>query len=211
MNKRPLPTANPGPSEPVLKRLRKRDAPPTLRSLTVEWSPEDNEPDKISFHIVTEAKLTGASSNTFRIVQYISDGWNVEPGTHLPAGKLPYYTTQFIEDEDACFASNSSSVAYDDKPGFDENFGLQGDSNIKYVFGAYWEVYLGDTLLVRTTPLFGSITGKHTLLHHRTFTPSARVTAQWNIAQGHWEHQGALVNSFPAWGGTYPQPPVDNS
>lgn len=201
------PPTNPNPPT---KRLRVRPAPPTLQSLTVQWGPEDKQEDKISFHVVTEAELSSSSPAELNIVQYVRDGWSVKPTGHIPSGGQPYRMTQFIEDEPEAIATDSSSVAYDDKPGFDTDFGLQAKTDLRYVFGAYWEVYLGDTLLVKTTPLFGTITGEHGLIHHRVFSPDHKVTATWDIAQGRWMNQDSLEDAFPAWG-TYPEPPVDNS
>ncbi len=193
-----------GSGSTIIKSSRRRLNPPTLQSFQVSWSPDADTASELGFHIIATATLNRVRG--VKIIQYFCDGLSILAGTD--PGNVQYYMTVFLEDQDESTADTyTNTVTYDDAPGCDNNHGLAGDSNLKYVFGAYWEVTFQNQVLLHTTPLFGTITGTGP---GRTFTPAAQVTAIWNLGTNTWANQGALVNAFPAWG-NYPTPQVDNA
>jgi hypothetical protein len=185
-------------------RPRRNPGASQLASLTVSWKPFKNTANEVSFHIVTTAKLTQPSNQELKIIQYIQDGLSIAGGTN--PGNLVYCMTEFKEDENESGQNDQSEASYDDKPGYDKKHGLQADTNLKYVFGAYWKVMLGDTLLTETTTLFGSVTGAYGG-GGRTFTPNGEVVAAWDATNEVWRNVGSLSEDFPGWA-PYPEPKI---
>jgi hypothetical protein len=184
---------------------RARSMPPALVALEVHWSPEDQLGDAASFHVYTEATVSGTIYSEVTIVQYVRDGMSIKGGTpaQLNSG---FQRNIFGKDKRESIAIETGKAVYDDKPGFGKDANLTAHVNIKYIFGAYWEIYVGEDLLATTKPLYGMIKGKHP----RTYRPAGQVVARWDAKKKKWRSYRPLKKSMPRWN-SYPRPRVNNS
>jgi hypothetical protein len=92
-------------------------------------------------------------------------------------------------------------LTFQDNPGYTPNWGLLGDTDIHYTFGASWRLFLDGVELFDTGPLFGVIQGAHP----RTFTPAALETARLDLNTQAWDLTAApsLVQAMPVLPGPY--------